>query len=194
MQPKPTPDQNDVIPTAANPPASSRRDWLRRGAIAATPVVASLASAPVHAAIGDCVLPSGFISAATFASRHPGATPCVNSGPNFWLGSGDAAKAVLFLTAFSGVATKAEAGIPDLTGFTLGGMLPGSSGASEFAKYSVAAYLNAVTGASGFPPSITTALVVALYKSFRGGPTSAEATTLGSEANALLWLKTLMPG
>jgi hypothetical protein len=64
--------------------ASHRRLLLRRGLLSAVPVLATLASGPVAA--GVCTRASGFVSVATFKSRHPGAlSNCEGLSPSQWI-------------------------------------------------------------------------------------------------------------
>lgn len=181
------PPTDPTPPTDAAPRNAARRAWLRKGAVAATPVLASLASAPVHAA-GVCVLPSGFISVATFNSRHPGAMTCVgNRGPNYWAATpaawtGPTLPSTPFLTVFispEGGMTPAE---------TMAAVLTGAY--SLLAKYSIAAYLNAELGTPGFP--LLPAQVVAVWRHFRGGPTTALIPPSWTELDAVTWLQSLM--
>ena len=168
-----------------------RRAWLNRGAAAVTPVIASLASAPVHA-VGTCVLPSGFVSAITFASRHPGASVCVVEGPNYWhsnvsvSGVWPAGTTTAVFTAIFSVSEGVESGIVNAT--TLDAVLGG--GFSLLAKYCIAAYLNASAGTLGFP--LTTAHAMAIYKSYHGGPFSSLLLPSWTEAQTLAWLQVLM--
>jgi hypothetical protein len=63
----------------------ARRRMLRRSLGVATPVLLTLASAPVAA--GTCVTASGFVSAATFASRQPkgvNSMTCNGASPSTW--------------------------------------------------------------------------------------------------------------
>ena len=198
MQSNPLPEQDaslssETVVTATSNAATSRRAWMRRGAIAVSPVVVSLVSAPVQAA-GVCVLPSGYISATTFASRHPGAVVCVTSGPNFWQANFATAGAwpagtttAKFKDAFS-VSPGVESGITG--GTTLKEVLDGSF--SLLAKYTIAAYLNALKGTPGFPAAITAAAAVSIYKSDHGGPFSTLLVTGWTEAQTVAWLQVLM--
>lgn len=80
MRENPAPGEQSDVPPVDN---ASRRRVLRRGLGAAVPVVTTLASGPVNA--GSCVLASGFVSAATFNSRHPqGMNPCAGKSPTSW--------------------------------------------------------------------------------------------------------------
>jgi hypothetical protein len=61
----------------------SRRNLLRRSLRVVPPAVVTLASAPVSA--GICLNASGFVSAPTFASRHPGmGENCAGQSPAAW--------------------------------------------------------------------------------------------------------------
>jgi hypothetical protein len=63
----------------------SRRRLLRRSLGVAAPVALTLSSAPVSA--GMCMTASGFVSAATFASRQPKGVhsqPCSGQSPTAW--------------------------------------------------------------------------------------------------------------
>ena len=175
--------------------AASRRVWLRRGLMAASPVVSSLVSMPVHAATA-CVLPSGFQSAATLRSRNPNAMVCTNQGPNFWAMSnlvswptgtttviGGTRTAIKLKDAFS-VDPNAESG---LTNPTLKEVL--SSG-SLLGKYAVAAYLNAKQPLLNFP--LTESQAIAVYKSYRPGPVTAPLVLTWNEGQAIEWLQILM--
>lgn len=189
MQHEQSPVQTAPSASVDAPVVPSRRAWLARGAVMATPVIASLASAPVHAA-GVCVLPSGFVSAATFLSRHPGAMLCTNQGPTYWVGAfptgwptaAPDTTTALFSTIFGGTL---EAG---MAGLTLKQVLDGAF--SPYAKYCIAAYLNARNGTAGFPLSDTQATAVWLH--FRGGPTTSLIPMSWVEATSLSWLQTLM--
>ena len=187
----------DPLQTVSSGAAASRRVWLRRGLVAASPVVSSLVSMPVHAATA-CVLPSGFQSAATLKSRNPNATTCTrDQGPNFWalrdLGlwpTGTAAvvggvlTAILLKDAF-GVGKKVELNLndPTLKEVLLGGTM--------LAKYAVAAYLNALKPTPNFP--LTAAQAIAVYKSYRPGPVTAPLVLTWNELQAVDWLANLMP-
>ena len=183
MQDKQHPDQTSALAGVEGPVIPARRAWLARGAVMATPVIASLASAPVHAA-GVCVLPSGFISAATFLSRHPGAMLCTNRGPTFWRDSPSTITNAIFSTVFPGTALES----PSIASQTLKQVLAGSY--SNFAKFCVAAYLNALDGTAGFPLSASQA--VSVWSHFRGGPLTSLIPSGWTEATALAWLGTLM--
>ena len=176
---------------------TSRRAWLRRGVAVASPVVASLVSAPVYGA--DCLMlnASGFVSGPTFASRHPGQTHCPPlPGPNFFhanvLTSGvwpTNTTTEIFKTVF-GVPVNVEIGITDTT--TLDQVLGNFGGSySDLAKYSIAAYLNVRKGTANFPFS-STQQVFDVYKSYRGGPFSTLLVTGWTEAQTVDWLRILM--
>ena len=175
---------------------TSRRAWLRRGVAVASPVVASLVSAPVYAA-GVCAIPSGMISDNTFKSRHPSAVVCTIQGLNYWLGSFPSGwpsspspntKVAQFTDVFGlpAVGPEALVGVRKLNE-VLGGSF------SPLAQYSIAAYLNARTGAAGFPSAFTPAQAIAVYRSYRGGSFSTLLVTGWSEDQTVTWLKTLMP-
>lgn len=169
---------------------ASRRAWLRRGVAIASPVVISLVSAPVRAE-NLCLLPSGFISTATFNSRHPGALNCVgNMGPSFWsanfanwpTATPDTQMAT-FISIFGGFE-------PSMTATTtLQAALNGAS-TTPLAKYCIAAYLNARSGTAGFP--LTAAPVQTIWKSYHGGPFSTLLVSGWTEANTVTWLQSLM--
>ena len=189
MQDKQYPDRTAPLAGDVAPVVLARRAWLARGAAIATPVIASLASAPVHAA-GVCVLPSGFISSTTFRSRHPNAPRCTSNGPTYWVGSFPGAwpmsapdtTTALFSAIFGGTLESGMAGL------TLKQVLDGSF--TAFAKYVVAAYLNARNGTAGFPLSDSQA--VSVWGHFRGGPTTSLIPMSWTESTALDWLSTLM--
>ena len=73
------------VPDGAGRPGvlASRRRMLRRSLVTAAPVVTTLASGPVAA--GVCLNASGFVSAATFNSRHPGLNNCDGVSPAGWV-------------------------------------------------------------------------------------------------------------
>ena len=189
MQDKQYPDRTAPLAGVQAPVLPARRAWLARGAVMATPVIASLASAPVHA-VGVCVLPSGFISANTFLSRHPNAPRCTSNGPTYWVSSFPGAwpssppdtTSALFSAIFGGTLE------PGMAGLTLKQVLDGSF--TAFAKYCIAAYLNARNGTAGFP--LTDTQAVAVWGHFRGGPPTALIPMAWAEATALAWLGTLM--
>lgn len=170
---------------AVSSKTTSRRVWLRRGVVAASPVVASLISAPVYAA-NACLLPSGFGSITTLKSRHPEAMVCTIQGPNFWAGTANDARTAVRLAVVFSVSPNAESG---LTNPTLKEVLIGGS---VFAKYSVAAYLNAkYPPTSGFPLNVQQAINV--YTSYR--PVVAVKSPLvltWNEGQAVEWLQILM--
>lgn len=189
-------EPDDLLQTVSSK-TTSRRAWLRRGVAAASPVVASLVSAPVYAA-GACVLPSGFGSIATLKSRHPDAMVCTTQGPNFWVNNlgawpadttivnvnGNARTAVKLKDAFR-VGPKVEPGLidPTLNEVLLRGSL--------LAKYSVAAYLNAKKGTLNFP--LTADQAIAVYKSYRPGvAVNPPLVVTWTEAETVTWLKILM--
>ena len=171
---------------------TSRRAWLRRGVAVASPVVATLASAPVYGAGCLALNPSGFVSASTFASRHPGEMVCAFPGPNYWLGnlrawpgsSPDTTKAK-FVDVI-GPAFGVDAAIT--SGTKLDAVLGGNF--SLLAKYCIAAYLNARSGTSGFP--LTALQAGEVYKSYRGGPVSTLLVTGWTETQTVAWLQILM--
>jgi len=182
-------------PDAATPAdALSRRLLLRRSLGAATPVVMTLASLPSHAA-AECVNPSGFISRATFNSRHPGGVVCTTNGPTYfkflnnaaWPTSGGVSAATL---RFSVVFNAAPPG--GHRGTTLKAVLTGST--STYAKYCVAAYANALSPPVGYPVTVEQAR--ALWVTIRGGVAAFPAfpsPSLGwDETKTLDWLSTVM--
>ncbi len=169
----------------------SRRRFARAGA--AVPVVLSMASLPVHAA-PLCINPSGFISATTFTSRHPGGTVCSTMGPVYWAAAADnvwpggaAVKSTRFKRVFGG------SSITTLIDVVTSG--------SEFDKYCVAAFLNAklTSPPANFP--LTLAEARGLWGTIKGSalPTGATAPNIPvtspawDEATAVRWLKTVMP-
>jgi len=168
----------------------SRRAWLRRGVAVATPVVVSLASAPVYAATNVCVLPSGYISATTFNSRHPGGLVCVLRGPSYWLmlpdtswpGGNPNTKTKKFRLLFGDFEGTANNTLKQVLG----------SPASELAKYCIAAYLNARAATLNFPSQLTADEAVKIYKSHHGGSPSSLLVTNWTETQTVTWLKTLM--
>ena len=179
---------------------TSRRAWLRRGVAVASPVVASLVSAPVYGAGCLTLTPSSFASA-TFASHHPGVTFCAFLGPNSWFnnlgawpagtttGSGIATTAVKFKDAFL-VNPGVESGITGNT--TLNEVLGGTF--SNLAKYSIAAYLNAKKGTLNFP--LTADQAIAVYKSYKPVVVAVKPPPLvatWTQTDTETWLQKLMP-
>lgn len=177
-----------------SPRNAGRRAWLRKGVVAASPVLVSLASAPVHAA-GVCVLPSGFISTATFNSRHPGGTPClVGLGPNYWNNPSNFSvwptapapntQTSLFSDIFFG---SLESG---MAGLTVKQVLNGPF--TPFAKYCIAGYLNARTNPLSFP--LTDIQMVAIWHHYHGGISPLIPLNWGNTDLSLptAWLQTLM--
>lgn len=184
-----TPGQPESAPGVNPVTGPTRRAWLTRSALVATPVVASLASAPVHAATGVCVLPSGFISATTFLSRHPGAVVCTSNGPTYWLNNPGAWPAstpttTVFSVAFPG----ALEGSMVAGTTTLLNVLAGPF--SNFVKYIIAALLNARNATSGFP--LTDTQVIAVWNRFRNGGSPGLVPPSWTEGDAVAWLATLM--
>ena len=181
-------------PLAANSRAASRRVWLRRGVAAASPVVASLVSVPVYAA-GACI---GAKSMGSMAANSQNAKVtqgvCTTQGPNYFLANFNTAgvwptnaKTAKFKDLFgngeSGVGNKTLKEVLELMGNNL-----------EFAKYSIAAYLNVMKATLNFPFA-NGQQVVDVYKSYRGGTFSTllvSAPKQWSEAETLSWLKILM--
>ena len=188
-------------PDAASPSAApTRRLLLRRGLGVATPVVLTLASLPSHAAAA-CINPSGFISRATFNSRHPGGVVCTTNGPTYFAGLADAswptsgglsAAGLTFSAVFNSLPTGGTG--PSNSAITLKQVLTGSYG--NFAKYCVALYANALSPPTGFLTTVDQAR--ALWGTVSGstlpsGTSSFPQPSLGwSEATALEWLATVM--
>ena len=169
-------------------PTVTRRLLLRRSLGVAAPVVMTLASLPSHAA-GVCINPSGFISQATFNSRHPGGMVCTDRGPNYFatLDVGSWPSTVMFTTVFGALAS------PNANrSATLKEVL--SPQYPEFAKYCVAAYANASNPPLNFP--ITLPQSRALFKTItQGTPPSglpAFPSFAWNEFQALEWLRTVM--
>ena len=168
---------------------ASRRDWLRRGVVVASPVVASLVSTPVFA--GTCILPSGFVSANTFSSRHPNNPPiCAAAarGPTYWIGLG----AAFWPASAPKNTAKFSVFSPSDTTTTLFSKL---SGGTELTRLSVAAYLtslkqNSSLPPTGFPATLTPAMFLSVWQSFNG--LGVPVTGLAKEADAIAWLKTLV--
>lgn len=179
---------------------TSRRVWLRRGVAVASPVVASLVSAPVYAA-GACVMATGLGSIPTFRSRNPAVQGlvCTTQGPNYfhsnfatagvWPTSPTDTKTEIFKAVF-GVPANVETGI---TGATTLDQVLGISGISDLAKYSIAAYLNVRKGTANFPFS-STQQVFDVYRSYHGGPFSVLliSNPKWTETQTVDWLKILM--
>ena len=191
--------KNSEVTSAFSAPSlevsGSRRVWLRRGIAVASPVVASLVSAPVY---GACLNlnPSGFVSRDTFNSRHPGQTVCTFRGPNFWLSeptsswpTGTANKK--FEVVFGGA--NVERAIVDAKPSpTLSEVLNGGRKYSDLAKYSVAAYLNVLKPTTDFP--FTEQQVKDIYNSYYPGPVKTPPLVAGwSETQTIAWLAMLMP-
>jgi hypothetical protein len=173
---------------------------LRRGLSAATPVVMTLASMPAHAEAA-CVNPSGFISRATFNSRHPGAIVCSANGPSHFKALADSAWPVVGSASAASLRFTAIFGGPLLTGapnrnVTLKDVLA-SNVYPAFAKYCVALYANALLPPPGFPVTVDQAR--ALWATIRNGtmPSGVSvpfpALALGwDETKTLDWLSTVM--
>ena len=182
-------------PVSTNSRVASRRVWLRRGVATASPVVASLVSAPVYAA-GVCLNATGMGSIATFNSRHPnGAGVCTTQGPNYFNANFAIAgvwptgtTTEKFKTVF-GVSAGVEPGITGAT--TLKDVLGGGS-FSELAKYTIAAYLNVQKTTTPNFPFTTVQQVFDVYKSYHGGSFSPLLVSTWSEAQTVAWLKILM--
>jgi hypothetical protein len=174
--------------------ALSRRLLLRRSLGVATPVVLTLASLPSHAAAG-CVNPSGFISNATFNSRHPGGVVCTTNGPTYfsslddalWPKAGNVSSATQrFAIVFKGSPSSSRS-------TTLKEILIGPY--SNYAKYCVAAYANALRPPVGYPMTVDQAS--ALWVTIKGGGSSPlpafPQPSLGwDETKTLNWLTTVM--
>lgn len=166
---------------------ASRRAWLRRGAAVASPVIVSLVSGPVYAADG-CILPSGFISPNTFNSRHPGGVVC-NSVSITTLSDVSSWPKSLRTAAFSTIFVGATPETWMVSGKTT--LVEVLKRGSDLARYSVAAYLNALMPtSSGFPLKADDAL--AIYKSYRGGSFSPLLVRGWSEVQTVGWLKMLI--
>lgn len=181
----PAKSSGDVPPDSTT---VSRRLLLRRSLGVATPVVMTLASLPSHAAAA-CVNPSGFISVATFNSRHPGGVVCTDRGPNYFasLAVGSWPSTERFAAVFGALASPSANRSVTLKA-VLSGQYP------EFAKYCVAAYANASNPPLNFP--ITVAQSRALFKTIaQGTPPSGLAAYppfTWTETQALDWLRTVM--
>jgi hypothetical protein len=180
--------------------AKSSRRGLLKGLGVGSPILLTLSSAPVQAA-SVCIMPSGYISAATFNSRHPGATVCTSQGPTFfrnnvgnpsyWPTSGTNTQTTQFKNSAlfqsqpdnSNNTTKSN---------TMAQVLNGSY-ASDFTKYCIAAYLNARIVPLGWPTDLTPAKVVALWRYFKAGAARPNwVPSAWTLANAQTWLSTLM--
>lgn len=174
-----------------------RRRTLLRGAAAATPVLATVISTPVHAVDpgGVCLNPSGFISQTTFSSRNPGSvTTCVTSGPTYLIGLPSnsrffpsSLRNAKFVDIFGSVGSETAIGSNSKLIDVL------SSGTSSaLAKFCVAAYVNANGGAPGFP--LTKEQAVAIWAHFRRGITASFIPSYwGETTHAIPWFQTLMP-
>ncbi len=186
----------DAPDAATTADALSRRLLLRRSLGVATPVVLTLASLPSHAA-DACINPSGFISRATFNSRHPGGVVCTTNGPTYFANLDDAAwpqvagvsaATLTFKAVFNETASGGKRKV------TLKAVLTGSS--SNFAKYCVAAYANALSPPVGYPMSVNQAR--ALWVTIKGGVLPASTSpfpqaSLGwDETKTLEWLQYVM--
>lgn len=192
------PITGDAAELATPTGALSRRLLLRRSLGAATPVMLTLASMPSHAA-AECVNPSGFISRATFNSRHPGGMVCTTNGPTYFAnlsdaawptpaGSGNTAATQTFKDVFNAIPPGGT------NGTTLKVVLTGAS--SAFAKYCVAAYANALSSPLNYPMTVNQAR--ALWVTIKGGTLPASTSpfpqaSLGwDEAKTLDWLASVM--
>lgn len=178
------------------------RRKLLRGAAAATPVLATVVSTPVHALDpgGMCLNPSGFISQTTFSSRNPGAvTTCVSTGPSFYqsqLSSSsrtsrnmfpNALRDAKFVDIFLAIGSEAAINPNDKIRDVLS-----SPSSSALAKFCIAAYLNANAGAPGFP--VTKTQAVDIWGHFRRGVTAPFIPSYwGETTHAIPWFQTLMP-
>lgn len=169
----------------------SRRRVLK-GLGAGSPLLLTIVSGPVQAT--QCVMPSGYISAATFASRHPGGSVCTMNGPSYFLNTNrwptsDPNPVTSKFKAIFG----AE---PDLAGSnqkndTLPQVLAGGY-TSDFTKFCIAAYLNARLVPPGWP-ALTASMVVELWYSFKVSnslPVWVPSTWTVTDAEA--WLRILM--
>lgn len=172
---------------------TSRRAWLRRGVAVASPVVASLVSAPVY---GACLNlnPSGFVSQNTFDSRHPGQTVCAFLGPNFWIKDSRVRTGGVFeKNTFEKVfGTDVEAAISSAKPKpTLYDVLSGGMTYTDLAKYSIAAYLNASVNTANFPISAPQAKEI--YHSYYPGPVKTPPLVAGWNVKQTeSWLAMLM--
>lgn len=180
-----SPEPSTSSQAAAQLAQPSRRKLLLRVG-AAAPVVLTAVSRPVHAT-GACINPSGFISVATFNSRHPNAPVCTSKGPTSWKSvCNNNPNTSPYNSRFSTVFGN---GKTDTLKTVLGN-------GTEFERYCVAAFLNANAGTAGFP--ITKLQAQAIWSTIRGGTAPAgtvpyPATALGwDETKTLAWLKALM--
>ena len=182
-QSKPEQSNGDLPPDSP----VSRRLLLRRSLGVATPVVMTLASLPSHAA-AVCINPSGFISQATFNSRHPGAMVCTTQGPSHFASL--AVGAWPSTSRFASIFGALPPGGDRTT--TLKQVLDGAY--PDFAKYCVAAFANASIPLPNFP--ITLLQSQALYKTITQGTPPMGLAPFPSfpwtELQALEWLRTVM--
>jgi len=188
----------ETVPDVAMP---SRRGLLK-GLGVGSPVLLTLASAPVQAA-SVCIMPSGYISAATFNSRHQGASVCTNQGPtffksnignsSFWPTSGTNTQTVKFRNAsLFGIKPDGSSVAAGTNTDTMAQVLSGGY-TSDFTKFCIAAYLNARTLPTGWPADLTPAKVVALWRYFKASgvqPTWIPAAWTIADADD--WLRDLM--
>lgn len=188
----------ETVPDVAMP---SRRGLLK-GLGVGSPVLLTLASAPVQAA-SVCIMPSGYISAATFNSRHQGASVCTNQGPTFF--KNNKSNAAYWPTGNPNTQslqfkdTLLFGSAPDGSGTDIAKQehkmfqVLNRAYTSDFTKFCIAAYLNARTLPTGWPADLTPEKVVALWRYFKasgGPPTWIPAAWTIAEAED--WLRDLM--
>ena len=200
-RPEQGPPAADSAPADAAGAMPNRRGMLK-GLGLGSPILLTLASAPVQAA-AVCIMPSGYLSAATFNSRHPGGMVCTMQGPTFfknnignathWPTSGTNTQTTEFKNS-SLFQSQADGGDSSNLNHTMAQVLSDSY-ASDFTKYCIAAYLNARTPPMmGWPAGLTTVRVIEIWRHFKaGGPLPGGVPAVWTLADAQLWLSTLMP-
>lgn len=143
---------------------ASRRRMLRRSLATVTPVVTTLASGPVAA--GVCLNASGFVSTATFASRHPGLSNCDGVSPAGWVArtAWPCNKNTQNFNAIFASGSSYKLTLGSVNNPTL---LQALQGTNVLAQDVAAAWLNAMSGVSGYV--ITTTQAVAIWQALCGG-------------------------
>ena len=143
---------------------ASRRRMLRRSLTTVAPVVATLASGPVAA--GVCLNASGFVSANTANSRHPNLSNCQGLSPSAWASQSTwpvNKSSQKFNDVFaSGNLYMLTIGTDDKPT-----LMQALSGPNVLAQDVAAAWLNAMSGVSGYV--ITTSQAIAIWQALCSG-------------------------
>jgi len=164
---------------------ASRRLMLRRSLGTVAPVVATLVSGRVSAQ--TCINASGFVSAATYASRHPNGTPpiCQGVSPSNLAANGsswgDVPKGTKFNTIFASGGNYKRTRDPKV--------MNELKGSNRLSMCVSAAYLNAKRGSAGYVVTADQAVAIWRGLCYGGTYTPPGLSRAWSKDETLAWLE-----